>query len=236
MQGFTLQDALKKHLEGDMGTAERMYRAILERHPNKFEPCFYMASLLTQQNKIGEAIVFLYRCSMLSDNPVVWNNLGSLFRRLNHTELAKEVLLKGMENPGELEADLCNNLGTTYVNEGAPSSGETFLRRAIRIEPEHVQAHWNLGLVLLENRRWEEGWKNYHYGTHSDERIGRWLTWPQWHGEKTSVCVYGEQGLGDEIMFSSMIPDVTEAAEEVVFECHPRLEQTFKRSFPGIHI
>jgi hypothetical protein len=44
--------------------------------------------------------------------------------------------------------------------------------------------------------------------------------------------VYGEQGLGDELMFASCMPDLIEAAGRVVIECDPRLAPLFRRSFP----
>jgi hypothetical protein len=42
-----------------------------------------------------------------------------------------------------------------------------------------------------------------------------------------SIAVLGEQGIGDEIMFGSCIPDVP---AKVVFECDPRLVDVFSRS------
>lgn len=45
-----------------------------------------------------------------------------------------------------------------------------------------------------------------------------------------SIAILGEQGLGDEIMFGSCIPDVQIRVPEVVFECDPRLVEVFQRS------
>ena len=54
----------------------------------------------------------------------------------------------------------------------------------------------------------------------------------QWNGEPDrSVIIYGEQGVGDEIMFASMVPDLVKISKRVIFDCHPRLVETFKRSF-----
>jgi len=240
MEGkFSLQDAVKAHLDGDMKRAERMYRAILEKHPTAFEPFFYMASLLAQQGKNPDAVTFLHRAAQLSDNPTIYNNLGSLYRKMNHPDLAAEALRKGLDvedNP--IRDDLLNNLGTTCVNEGDPDEGEKYLRQALEVNPKHPQANWNLGLVLLEKGVWQEGWEKYHWGTFGEERRARWVSWPQWSGQKAKVVIYGEQGLGDEIMFASILPDVIEdiGAANIILECHPRLETTFKRTFKGIHI
>jgi hypothetical protein len=45
------------------------------------------------------------------------------------------------------------------------------------------------------------------------------------------VIVWGDQGLGDEIMAASCIPDLIADASSVTFDCHPRLRDIFTRSF-----
>lgn len=52
---------------------------------------------------------------------------------------------------------------------------------------------------------------------------------------KTRLFVQGEQGLGDEISFASVIPDASKEVD-ITLECDPRLEGLFKRSLPGIEI
>lgn len=49
-----------------------------------------------------------------------------------------------------------------------------------------------------------------------------------------SLAVLGEQGIGDEIMFGSCLPDVMVRVPRVVFECDPRLVEPFKRSLCGL--
>jgi len=46
------------------------------------------------------------------------------------------------------------------------------------------------------------------------------------------VVVFGEQGVGDEILFAHAIPDLLKISKSVVIECHPRLVNLFKNSFP----
>lgn len=54
---------------------------------------------------------------------------------------------------------------------------------------------------------------------------------PPWNGGRTEkLYVIGEQGIGDEVFFASCIPEATKRAN-VVFECQPRLESIFQRSF-----
>ena len=43
--------------------------------------------------------------------------------------------------------------------------------------------------------------------------------------------MYGEQGLGDEIMFASCVPELMARVGRCVIECSPKLEKLFRRSF-----
>ena len=55
---------------------------------------------------------------------------------------------------------------------------------------------------------------------------------PPWNALKTKkLYIIGEQGIGDEICYSSCIPDCLSLADEIVFECEPRLRSIFERSF-----
>ena len=47
------------------------------------------------------------------------------------------------------------------------------------------------------------------------------------------LFVYGEQGIGDEMMFASCLPDLMRVCPRVVVACTAKLEPLFRRSFPG---
>ncbi len=135
-------------------------------------------------------------------------------------------------------ADIHANLGCMYVNDGRPEGGLRWLEKAIEIEPDHPEASFNLGLLQLEMGKWREGFENYDKGSKRKDGLGRTYTHPDgyelplWAGESGKrIVVFGEQGIGDEIMFASCIPDLKAKSELVVLDCHPRLTTLFKRSF-----
>jgi len=56
---------------------------------------------------------------------------------------------------------------------------------------------------------------------------------PTWNGEDHSqVFVWKEQGIGDEIMFSSTLKELNKISTKVIVECDKRLIPLYKRSFP----
>ncbi len=51
-------------------------------------------------------------------------------------------------------------------------------------------------------------------------------------GDQGKMLVWGEQGIGDEIMFSSLIPDLHKACSKLIVKADKRLIPTLRRSFP----
>lgn len=170
------------------------------------------------------------------------NAIGTCWKHENNTvESRKWFELAQSRVP--LNPDIQNNLGTLYINEGKPEQAFHHLDAAISVDPNHAQAHWNRSLALLENGIYEEGWREYDWGLTAKVRVERNYTRPGlpllpfWNGEKgANVVVYGEQGIGDEILFSSMLQELINDCGLVVFECHRRLHKLFASTFPTIDI
>lgn len=74
-----------------------------------------------------------------------------------------------------------------------------------------------------------QGWEyrnEWAMGSYSPEVPNR-----RWRLEHIkSIAILGEQGIGDEVMFGSCIPDVMVRVPKVVYECDPRLVEPFQRS------
>lgn len=90
----------------------------------------------------------------------------------------------------------------------------------------HPEWQWRiccarLQMGYLDWEGWE--WRNARAG-HDP------FDFPRWKGEDVDkLLIYGEQGVGDEIMFAQCFPDVPVPS---VVECEPRLASIFSRSFP----
>ena len=59
---------------------------------------------------------------------------------------------------------------------------------------------------------------------------------PFWDGEPTdSLVIVGEQGIGDEIFFASLIPETMIRCKKVTYCCDERLISIFERSLKGLN-
>ena len=229
---FTLADAYDTFKQRDFEKAEMMFKQIACTYPESSHAFFFLGSMALERGDNAQAIAWLESAAQRATEGQILNNLGTAFRRENQMKKAMEIYHQALEVDPD-NPDYLNNMGTLYINEGNPLDGERYLRKAIEINPTHVHAHWNLSLILLESKRFLDGWKEYRWGLQSRDRMNRWATWPRWEGQIGRALIYGEQGLGDEIMFSSMYPDAIDVGAEIYVECHFRLQQVFERSFPG---
>jgi len=113
------------------------------------------------------------------------------------------------------------------------------LDRIIALKPDDVAAKWNKSLICLGLGRFEEGWPLYeHRWAGAKGLVPRGYGQPRWDSGAVdgALMIWGEQGLGDEILHASMLPDVLARTPSVVFEVEPRLAPLFARSFPGVTV
>jgi tetratricopeptide (TPR) repeat protein len=107
-------------------------------------------------------------------------------------------------------------------------------------EPNNYLAIWHRCLILLMRGRFAEGWSGYDSRLLGQvENLPRHFPYPRWRGESLAgrtVLVHGEQGVGDEIMFASCLPDLIAQAGRVVIECRPKLARLYARSFPSARV
>jgi tetratricopeptide (TPR) repeat protein len=113
---------------------------------------------------------------------------------------------------------------------------------AIGQSPDDLFIHGHYSEFLLRQGEFDRAWPYYEYREHYDpwrRSLVRGIGAPRWRGEPLSgkrLLITAEQGLGDEIMFSSVYGEMLEEAAECLIECDERLERLFRRSFPAATI
>ncbi|MGH6883086.1 MAG: tetratricopeptide repeat protein, partial [Hypericibacter sp.] len=111
----------------------------------------------------------------------------------------------------------------------------------LKLRPGDIDAHVNLGGSLLSVGRLREGWPEYDWRWKRKaeaERRNRPMPQPLWDGSRPlpgRLLVWNEQGVGDEVMFSSLLSELS-GELDCVLECDPRLVPLFRRSLPKTEI
>ena len=167
-------------------------------------------------------------------------NLGRGLEALGESDLA----LKAYDYAVVLRPELAqahNNAGTLLQRlRRMPEAVERF-DKAIAADPNYANARFNRSVSLLTQGRFHDGWEGYDalFQVRELRRLiaSRAFRQPRWEGQSLAgetTLIWGEQGIGDEIMLASMIPDLQALGAAVVVECDPRLVRLFRRFFPGI--
>lgn len=110
---------------------------------------------------------------------------------------------------------------------------------ALALQPDFPRAYYNQGLAHLLLGNFREGWLRFETREAAGEVVLDRYPQPRWDGSPLAgrrLLVQAEQGIGDEILFATCIPDLARQAPGLVLTCDPRLEPLFVRSFPGIHV
>jgi tetratricopeptide (TPR) repeat protein len=174
-------------------------------------------------------------------NATNWLNFGLAAAELWRSAEAERAYMKALKHTARDETLklTLGNLASLCIDNARYAEAEVWARKALAEFPDFDMAKTNLGFAQLAQRNWAEGWKNYRHCLGTSTRTAfvyhdpNGNPYPEWQGEKGKIVVlYGEQGLGDEISFASMVPDAVHDCEKVIIDCDSRLANLFQRSFP----
>ncbi|HEY2761310.1 MAG TPA: tetratricopeptide repeat protein, partial [Pirellulales bacterium] len=163
-------------------------------------------------------------------------HLGKLLRQAGAAAEAEMHYRQIVEQLGP-SAELCNLLGVALADQQRDAEAIAQFNRAMQINPAYPPAHWNCALAQLRQENFSAGWDEYDWRWRSgqQDRFAKKFSQPIWAGQPLagkSIIVYGEQGLGDEIIFATCMPDVIRQAKTCILVCDARLERLFRRTFP----
>nr|WP_246500040.1 tetratricopeptide repeat protein [Azospirillum soli] len=229
-----LGNAIKAH--GRLDAALACWRMAVTLEPGRAEVYSNLGNGLRQRERFAEAERCHRRALLLMPSQAAANNNygHALQGQLHHAEAARWFRRALALNPAYAEA--LSNLGLALQRLGDRVAAETAYGRALALQPELALAHFNRALLRLEQGDLTEGWPGYGWRFASGQvGAGRQPAMSAWRGEDLTgkrLLVWGEQGVGDTILFASMLEDVIVRARAVVIEVDRRLVPLFARSFP----
>lgn len=89
------------------------------------------------------------------DFPVGKYNLGNYYYNHSDFENAEKYFLKALEQDEELH-EIKTNLAVLYSSMGQPAKSEILLKDYLQHNPKNYSTYYNLGLILAENKKYEE--------------------------------------------------------------------------------
>src|SRR5207302_1917651 len=169
--------------------------------------------------------------------PAAWIRLAGLLRVGGRLEEAKACAEQALAHDPRAAPALAAK-GILQDLTGREAEAESLLRGALQAAPQDADIGHSLAICRLRHWHFDDGWKGFELRRHKENFIGRYRKFPfaEWQGEPLTgktILVYPEQGLGDEIMYGSCIPELMARARHVAVECDHKLGALFARSFPG---
>ncbi|MFK3816878.1 tetratricopeptide repeat protein [Pseudomonas sp. NPDC089407] len=130
------------------------------------------------------------------------------------------------------------NLGTALEQVGRYPEAVSQYQKVLELEPNHGGIHNNLAIVMLRLGQFEDGWRQYEWRWDIALREqNQHFNIPRWTGEPLegkTLLVWAEQGIGDHIMFSTMLAELRQRGGNLCYEIYARLDSLFERTFPDV--
>lgn len=190
---------------GDLPASIVQYRAVLAGDPDSASARANLGNALRDSGEFAESEACYHTLlARHADNPEYWYGLGNTLK----------------------EAARFQDSIVAY-------------RQGLAVKPDHSDLKVNLSLMLLLTGRLGEGWDMYEERFLRAERPvpTRPYRMPRWDGgalRGRRLLLWGEQGVGDRIMFARLLPRLGAAPGQVVVETDRRLLRLMERNFPDV--
>jgi tetratricopeptide (TPR) repeat protein len=227
--------------QGKLDESVVCYEQALALKPESAEALNNLGNARREQGQMDAAMACYERALAIKpDYAEVYYNLGNACRFQGKLDEAIAYYQRALTIKPEYP-EAYYNRGNVLREQGKVDEARVQFAKALKLRPEYVQAGFGESLAQLVNGQFAAGWKNFEkrWLTADHDTPRRDYAQPLWSGEKLasgSLLIWGEQGIGDEIMFAGLIPDVIRTGNRCVLDCQERLKPLFARSFPGVDV
>ena len=161
-------------------------------------------------------------------------NIGECYRNIGLLVPARRYNEQALKRDPQY-VDALIDLSRIALYEGHIEQSCQYIDQALQIAPDSAAVRFNHAVLLLRRGEFDAAWKEYDRAMDLRRIRFRFPGQRTWNGEPLdgkTILVFGEQGIGDEILFAGCLPQVIEQAGQCVIECAPKLEELFRCSFP----
>ncbi len=230
---------------GMTATAEKLFTHYVASHPTSHEGANNLACTLRDQGRFAEAIDILRPAiAAHPEHALLWNTLGTVVGEEGDPLTSMTFFDEALRHDAGF-AKARYNRGNARLVLGDPAGALEDCQTAlgsVMSEDERLMMLLARSTIRIAGGEVGEGWDDYEARlepkfadvTHFMIDAPRWTPDSDLSGR--TLLIMGEQGLGDEVMFANLIPDVMEAlgpSGKLFIAVEPRLVTLFQRSFPG---
>jgi tetratricopeptide (TPR) repeat protein len=218
-------------------TAFRHAVALEPRHP---EALLHLGHALQATDRIDEAIAHYSRAVAARPAfPEALLNWGNALKDRGDLEGARELYGRALELRPDFTEALANRAGASLDLERLDEARASY-RRALEAQPDLANARYGLAQIALREGRFAEGWRDYErrFDTEPPQAKRRAIALPRLapadFPRARRVAVWAEQGVGDQVLFSTLLPELVGRGIGAVVELDARLVAAYRRSLPAL--
>lgn len=223
------------HLEaGDRAAAERGFARVLELEPAHASALNSLGIIQRESGRDAEALESFARAAASEPgNASAQNNLGLALQQAGRLAEALEAFVRA-----GFPESLANAAGLALELERLEPARDLYAR-AGQLRPGFADAQYGAGQVALREHRFAEGWEGYEQRFHTRPALAepRAMAVPRLDHDTLAaarrVAVWSEQGLGDQILFTTLLPELERRGIGAVVEVDARLLGLYRRSLPA---
>ena len=227
--------------------AIKFLKRVINIDPDNYETWLDLTALFAANSQNSESLYFATHALSLKPNDARGHlNLGcalSAMGRLDEAYYCFETVLHIAPN----EPSAYTNMAMVLEKRGDLDATLIQLDRALSLVTKGSEQEYNIlyskSYPLLAKGDLKNGWEMYANGFKPNTKLSRApkrkFNVPLWHGQAIigkKLLVWREQGLGDELMFSHILPETFSLCDNIIIECEPRLTSLFQRSFPECEV
>ncbi len=135
------------------------------------------------------------------------------------------------------------HLGNVFRSEGNYTEAIKINQEILEIDPNNVDASYNLAICNLFIKEYKKGWLLHEkrFGITSlnlIRQINNRIKKPRWDNlkPKKNLLIWGEQGVGDQILYSQFIETFYDKFESINLAVNEKLITFFKKIYPKINV
>ena len=228
--------------EGSFDEAIKIFKKILEIDSKNLSALNSLARTYHEKHEKVEAEEYYLRALKIDKlSFVLLNNIAGFYRKeLSYNKAIDYYKQALLVNPNN--AYIYNNLAKIYfdLNDHKEAMKNSF--KALGMKKNDGDIQKTISFIYLKDHNFENGWNYFdgrldledfreknNYVKKLNSKIYRSNTL---NSKRGKFLIVREQGVGDEILYSSMYEDLLNDIDNTVIECDARLLNLFKRSFP----
>jgi len=212
--------------------------AALDQQPDHFEARLSLADAYARSGAVDMALrVAKAVLDSNSKSARAHNCYGIICRQAGDAAASLIHLDRAIALDSAL-ADAHANRAITLLTLDRAEASEQAASTAASLSGNAPLHRMNLGMIRLLRGDLRRGFQDYRARFDSGTPwLGRRrFSLPEWDGDCIDgrrLLVWGEQGVGEEVMFAGLIPRLLSRVAGCAIECDPRLVSLFARSFPS---